>query len=551
MLKSLFVSNYALIDQVEIDFSKGFSVITGETGAGKSILLGALSLVLGQRSDVSVLKNKEKKSVIEAEFNIADYGFKALFEKEDVDFDENTVIRREILTSGKSRAFVNDTPVNLTFLKGISDRLIDIHSQHQNLLLGDPTFQLNIVDTVAKNESLLIDYSFYYKQFKRLLKEKKELEEQNIKLQDDIEYMKFQFDQLKELELKADEQEMLEREGEVLLHAEEIKSGLFGVTQLLNGESNAVLVSVKEIVKNLEKVTAYLPESEGWKQRADSVYLELDDLVREIESKMEGVEYDPERLLTINARLDQIYSLQKKHKVDNVAGLIQILDDLDGQLQKISSFDEHLKNKQKEIDQSLVGLNKGAKKLSVSRKKVLKNIESTIIAQLLELGMPNAVLVVDCKQSKDFTESGLDDVNFLFSANKNGELAAIPKVASGGEMSRVMLCIKSLLSLSKGLPTIIFDEIDTGVSGEVADKMGRIMQEIAENIQVISITHLPQIAVKGRHHYKVYKKDNKHNTQTSIDKLSQENRIIEIAKMLSGSNLTDAALSNARELLGV
>jgi DNA repair protein RecN (Recombination protein N) len=551
MLKSLFVSNYALIDQVEIDFSNGFSVITGETGAGKSIILGALSLVLGQRSDTSVLKNKEKKSVIEGEFNIADYGFQSLFESEDVDYDDNTVIRREILTSGKSRAFVNDTPVNLSFLKSIANRLIDIHSQHQNLLLGDTQFQLNVVDTVAQNVKLLSDYKSCYKVYKKLLKERNELEEQNSKLQDDVDYMQFQFEQLKQLKLAKDEQAELEQESELLSHAEEIKGGLFGVIGLLNGDSSPVLGSLKEVLKYLEKVNNYLPDGESWKQRADSVYLELDDLVREIDNKMEGIEYDPERLQYINTRLDQIYSLQKKHKVDSIEELLKIQEELENKLSKISSFDEDLKEKQEQIDSSLKLLSQSSEKLSKSRKEVLKKIEKTIIGQLVELGMPNAVLVVECNKMQGFSETGIDDVNFLFSANKNGGISAIPKVASGGEMSRVMLCIKSLLSLSKGLPTIIFDEIDTGVSGEVADKMGRIMQEISDNIQVISITHLPQIAVKGRHHYKVYKTDSKIDTQTRIEQLNQERRVTEIAKMLSGSNLTDAALSNAKELLGV
>jgi DNA repair protein RecN (Recombination protein N) len=551
MLKSLFVSNYALIDQVEIDFSSGFSVITGETGAGKSIILGALSLVLGQRSDTSVLKNKEKKSVIEAEFNISDYGFQSLFKEEDIDYDDHMIIRREILTTGKSRAFVNDTPVNLGLLKNMANRLIDIHSQHQNLLLGDMQFQLNVVDTVAQNSVLYKDYKACYKSYKQLLKELKELEEHNAKLQQDVDYMQFQYEQLVQLKLSPEEQEGLEKENELLSHAEEIKTGLFAVVDLLNGEVSPVLGSLKEVIKNLEKVSVYLPEGEKWQQRTDSAYIELDDLVREIESAMEGVEYDPERMDYINNRLDQIYSLQKKHRVDSVVALIEIQKGLEEQLRKVSSFEEDVQEKQKQIEVALKGLRAAGEKLSASRKKVLKNIEKTIVSQLLELGMPNVTLVLDCQAMSDFGETGIDDIKFLFSANKNGELAAIPKVASGGEMSRVMLCIKSLLSISKGLPTIIFDEIDTGVSGEVADKMGRIMQDIAKHIQVVSITHLPQIAVKGKHHYKVFKTDSKTDTKTGIEQLNQNDRVTEIAKMLSGSNLTQAALTNAKDLLGV
>ncbi len=551
MLKSLFISNYALIDQVEIDFTDGFSVITGETGAGKSIMLGALAMVLGQRSDVSVLKNKEKKSVIEAAFNIADYGFNLLFEEEDIDYDDITLIRREILTNGKSRAFVNDTPVNLGFLKKISPLLIDIHSQHQNLLLGDTGFQLNVVDTVAQNSQILNSYKSKFKILKQLQKEKAELEDQNAKLNADVDYMQFQYNQLNELKLKAGEQEELDKEQELLSHAEEVKGGLYSVVDLFNGDNLSVLNSLKESLKNLQKISTYLSDVEGWINRIDSAFLDLDDLANEMNSVMEGIEYDPERLQLVSARLDQIFSLQQKHKANSVEELIEIKENLEKQLQKISSFDEDLEAKQKEIDKALSELKVISDKLTKSRKKVLKGIEDTIVDQLFELGMPNATLKVVCNVLGEYAEFGNDDIEFLFSANKNGELAAIPKVASGGEMSRVMLCIKSLLSISKGLPTIIFDEIDTGVSGEVADKMGKIMQEISNNIQVISITHLPQIAVKGRQHYKVYKKDNQHSTQTSIEELSIDNRITEIAKMLSGSNLTDAALSNAKDLLGV
>lgn len=550
MLKSLFVSNYALIDQVEIDFRKGFTVITGETGAGKSIILGALSLVLGQRSDVSVLKNKEKKSVIEAEFNIENYGFEKLFEQEDVDYFNDIIVRREILTSGKSRAFVNDTPVNLSFLKIISQQLIDIHSQHQNLLLGESQFQLKVVDTVAGNHMLLSEYKDNYQLYNKLLKVKTKLETQNAKLRAEVDYMQFQFSQLSSLKLVANEQEELEKERKMLSHAEEIKTNLFAVVQSLNEGPAQVLNSLKDVNKNIEKIASFLPEGELWCNRANSAYLELEDLVQEIELKMEGIDHDPTRLELVNSRLDQIYSLQQKHRVDDINGLIEIRNSLETQLQEVSSFEEHLEEINKQIDAALKVLNVSAKKLTESRTKELSSIEETLVNQLIDLGMPNVRLVLDRKKLKNFSDSGIDDINFLFSANKTGELSAIPKVASGGEMSRVMLCIKSLLSKSKGLPTIIFDEIDTGVSGVVADKMGSIMQIISKNIQVVSITHLPQIAVKGNHHYKVYKTDSHSDTQTSIEELSKELRVTEIAKMLSGSNLTEAALSNARELLG-
>ncbi|SMO40980.1 DNA replication and repair protein RecN [Saccharicrinis carchari] len=550
MLKSLYVSNYALIDQVEIDFSTGFSVMTGETGAGKSIILGALSLVLGQRSDMSVLKNKDKKSVIEACFNITGYGFKSLFDREDVDYAEETTIRREILSTGKSRAFVNDTPVNLGFLKSISLKLIDIHSQHQNLLLGESGFQLNVVDTVANNAALRDKYLLDYKAYKALVQKKNQLADKNAKLAQEADYMQFQYNELESLKLVNGEQEELEQEREMLAHAEEIKGHLFAGFQLLNGEEAPLLAALKDVTRNIEKIAAFIPQGEEWRSRSESAFIDLDELAKELEDKMEQVDHDPERLDLVSSRLDQIYALQQKHRVDNLQALIEIRDSLAQQLSQISSFEEDLKQLNKDIEAAIKVLQISGKAVSQSRKKVIPAIEKQIVSQLAELGMPNARLVVECSSLKEFTENGHDHIDFQFSANKKGELSAIPKVASGGEMSRVMLCIKALLSESKGLPTIIFDEIDTGVSGEVADKMGDIMQQIAQNIQVISITHLPQIAVKGKHHYKVYKTDSRSDTQTSIQKLDYESRITEIAKMLSGSNLTAAALINAKELLG-
>jgi len=548
MLKSLLISNYALIDKIEIDFQKGFSVITGETGAGKSIMLGALSLVLGQRSDLSVLKNKEKKSVIEAVFDIKDHEFRSLFEVADVDYEEETTIRREILTSGKSRAFVNDTPVNLNFLKSISVQLIDIHSQHQNLLLGDTKFQLNIIDAVAQNASIQKKYQEAFKGYKKLQKEKQALELENSKLKDDTDYIQFQYDQIHQLNLQSNEQSELEKSRDELSHAEEIKGALFETSQLLNGDTSA-LEQLKSAIRSIERVSSYLSEGSQWLERLNSSYIDLEDLISEIETKEEGVEYDPQKLEETNARLTEIYNLQQKHKVSSVSDLLEIQNAFEEQLGKVASFDVELEKKEKEIKEAALKLGGLAEKLTKSRKKVFSSIEKTLSSQLKELGMPNARLVINYAVLEEFSDSGLDDICFLFSANKQGELAEIPKVASGGEMSRVMLCIKSLLSISRGLPTIIFDEIDTGVSGEVADKMGVIMQEISKNIQVLSITHLPQIAVKGQQHYKVYKSDTKDATHTSIVVLSYEDRVKEVAKMLSGSSLSEAALSNAEELL--
>jgi DNA repair protein RecN (Recombination protein N) len=549
MLRSLSIKNYALIDKTLIEFGPGFSVITGETGAGKSIMLGALGLVLGQRSDVSVIRDNENKCVIEGTFDISRYDLKFLFDREDVDYDQETVLRREILPSGKSRAFVNDTPVNLNFLKLLSDRLIDVHSQHQNLLLGDNRYQLNVVDTVARNRDVLESYRKIYHSYKHLVAEKRELEEMNTRQREDQDYWEFQFKQLDEAKLQADEQAELEKELEQLTHVEEIKSVLSQASQILYESEQPLVQELFHLKDEMRKIAGFLANGEVLTERLNSVYIELKDIAEEITDHCADVDFDPDRQQIVQERLDMIYGLQQKHHVDSVKALVEIKEELSVKLEKLASFDEDLASIEKQIGLTEKELTKQVSALTRSRESVFKKIETTIQDQLRELGMPHAKFAVNNQLKEDYGLDGRDEISFLFSANKNAKLTDIPKVASGGEISRVMLCIKSLLSSAKGLPTIIFDEIDTGVSGEIADRMGRIMYGMGKNIQVISITHLPQIAGKGNRHFKVFKTETNHQTISSVKLLSDNERLDEIAGMLSGAHVTDAALENARFLM--
>jgi len=549
MLKTLSISNYALIDKVEVAFDGGLTVITGETGAGKSVLLGALSLILGQRSDVSSLLNKEQKCIVEGEFYVGNYGLLSLFEQHDVDYDDVTIIRREILPSGKSRAFVNDTPVNLNFLKSISAQLIDVHSQHQNLLLDDSGFHMMVIDALANNKKLLNDYEHRFKNHKLLLKEMEAMIDENDRQKADLDYMQFQYDQLANANLIADEQSILEQSLEQLSHAEEIKTNLVEVVNNLSQEPSPVIDLLADSVNKLEKICAYLPDGEELIQRLDSSRIDLKDLSDDIESRSENLDYDPEQIQSVQERLNMIYDLQQKHRKDSVEELIGLRDELQTSIDKVNFFDEELNAKRKELDGSVTELDKLCAGITKSRKKVFQQIKSSIESNLQVLGIPHANFVIHHQLSENYKSDGKDDIVFLFAGNKGGQPAPINKVASGGEISRVMLSIKALLSSSKGLPTIIFDEIDTGVSGEVADQMGRIMEQMGASMQVISITHLPQITVKGDHHFKVFKTDNATKTISNIRKLSHEDRVVEVAKMLSGSTLSDAALENARALL--
>jgi DNA repair protein RecN (Recombination protein N) len=549
MLQSIYIQNYALISELEIDFNKGLNIITGETGAGKSILLGALSLVLGQRADTSVLKDKSQKCFVEAKFQIKQYKIKDFFKQNDLDYEEITTIRREITDNGKSRAFINDTPVNLSILKDLSDKLIDIHSQHESLLLGDDHFQLSLVDSFANHHELLDKYLNKYEEYHVLTTEYKRLIQNADKAKADLDYFQFQFDQLEALKLVDGEQEELEEELVKLNHAEEIKLNLSNSYNLLSGEEVAILSNLKQAKNSIASISKYMKEGDELAQRLDSVYIELQDINNEIEQLNEKVEHDPSRIEFIRERLDNIYSLEQKHKVSTVKELIQIQEELQNKLDLINSYDFETEKIKKEIGLIHNELSALANQISTNRKAIIPKIENKVIEILKQLGIPNANFKVEQIPVDEFLTTGKEIIKFLFSANKNVALEELSKVASGGEISRLMLSIKSLIVDTTTLPTIIFDEIDSGTSGEIADKMGSIIKQMSEKMQVINITHLPQIASKGDYHYLVYKKDNHETTNTYIKLLTKDERINEIAKMLSGEALTDAAIQNARVLL--
>lgn len=549
MLQSIYIQNYALINELEIDFNKGLNIITGETGAGKSILLGALSLILGQRADTSVLKDKSKKCFVEAKFYIQKYNLKDFFSDNDIDYDDLTTIRREITNNGKSRAFINDTPVNLSVLKNLSDSLIDIHSQHENLLLGDDHFQLSLVDSFANHLGLLVNYKTKLEVYNALKSEYNNIVNNADKAKSDLDYLQFQFTQLEEIKLIDGEQEDLELELEQLNHAEEIKTNLLSSSNLFNAEEISIISNLKQVKNSIELIDKYIKEGEELSKRINSSYIELQDINSEIERLNERIEHDPERLEFVTERLNIIYSLQQKHKVSSVKDLINLKNELERKIDIINSFDFETGKIKKQLEESRDELTQIANQISVNRKKVIPNIENKVIETLQLLGIPNAAFKVIQEKVDEFLATGTELIKFLFSANKNVALEELSKVASGGEMSRLMLSIKSLFVETTTLPTIIFDEIDTGTSGEIADKMGAIIKNISTNIQVVNITHLPQIASKGDYHYLVYKQDNQDTTNTYIKLLSQEERINEIAKMLSGEVLSDAAIQNARVLL--
>ena len=550
MLQQLSISNYALIDQTKIEFDRGMSVITGETGAGKSILLGALGLILGQRADAQTLLDKEKKCVVEGTFDLSEHNLKSLFDENDVDFEPQTIIRREILPNGKSRAFVNDTPANASFLKSIASYIIDVHSQHQNLLLGDDSYQMMIIDTVANNQSIKEEYAVAYRKYRDLKKREENLVIENDKMKADLDYITFQHKQLEEAKLKDGELQELETELQSLTHAEEIKTTLTQAIDTLDTCETPMLQQLSTLIHSISKIESFLPESINATKRLETAKIDLADLCNSLVKISEATEHDPERILFVQQRIDNIYMLMQKHKKQDVSELIAYKNELNEQLKHILCFDEDLEELRKEIEVSTKELTVKAKTLTKSRQATFAGITSFITARLKELGMPNANFSIRHTTAEKFSVSGNDIIDMLFAANKNGEPADITKVASGGEMSRVMLSIKSLLSSSKGLPTIIFDEIDTGVSGEIADKMGHIMTEMAKNMQVIAITHLPQVAAKGAKHYKVYKTDTEERTISNITLLDSDARITEIAKMLSGASISEAAIMNAKNLLG-
>lgn len=551
MLKSLYIKNYALIDSLEIDFEQGFSVITGETGAGKSIILGALGLIVGQRADAKTIKMGESKCVIEGIFNISAYDLKAFFTEREIDYDEICILRRELMSSGKSRAFINDTPVTLADLKELGNRLIDIHSQHQNLMLGDNQFQMHVVDALAGNANLLKEYNQIYTIYKDSVKKLKNLQDAITKSRQEEEYLRFQYTALDEAALKEGEQEELEAELEMLNHAEDIKSGLYKINILLSDDEHGIVAALKESLSVTHSLSKMYNRSEEMQQRLDTAYIDLKDLSSEVERMAGDIEFNPERLAFVEERLNKIYSLQKKYNIDTVAGLLALKYEINKKLENIDSFDQQLKEQQQEVADNKEKVDLLASKLSSKRKSAIKPMEETLTKKTSVLGMPNIRFECNISPKQEADITGIDNLEFLFSANKNVPLQPVSEIASGGEISRLMLCLKSMIAGATALPTIIFDEIDTGVSGEIADKMGQIMQEFGQSMQVIAITHLPQIAAKGRAHYMVYKTDDEKTTTSNLRKLSDKERLEEIARMLSGASLTDAAIQNARVMLGL
>ena len=552
MLRSLYIQNYALIEKLDISFGAGFSVITGETGAGKSIILGAIGLLLGQRAEVKAIRQGASKCVIEARFDISAYGMEPFFEDNELEYEEECILRREVYASGKSRAFINDTPASLVQMKELGEQLIDVHSQHQNLLLNKEGFQLNVLDILSHNDEQLSAYQSLYREWKQAQQELADLIAHAEQNKADEDYIRFQLEQLEEANLSAGEQEELEQETDTLSHAEEIKAGLFRVGQLLTSDEGGLLAGLKESLNTmlgLQKV--YSPATE-LAERLESTYIELKDVSQEVSSQEEDVEFNPDRLEEVNDRLNLIYTLQQKHRATTVEELLALAEEYAAKLAAITSYDERIGELTTLCDTLYNKVRKQAAVLTKARTGAAREVEKQMASRLVPLGMPNVRFQVEMGIRKEPGVHGEDTVNFLFSANKNGSLQNISSVASGGEIARVMLSIKAMIAGAVKLPTIVFDEIDTGVSGEIADRMADIMQEMGEqDRQVISITHLPQIAARGCAHYKVYKQDNETETNSHIRRLADEERVEEIAHMLSGATLTEAALNNAKVLLGI
>ena len=550
MLQSLFIRNFVLIDELHIRFDEGFSVVTGETGAGKSIILGALGLVLGQRADSKSIQSGADKCVVEAVFDVSAYQLEDFFLSHDLEYDaKNCILRRELMSSGKSRAFINDTPTPLSVLKALGDRLIDVHSQHQNLLLVDTQFQMNVVDIMAKTESLLVAYRREYDRYQSVVRQLEELEALAAKSRQDEDYLRFQVEELRATQLTAGEQEELEAELETLSHTEEIKSALYKVTDNLIGEERGVVQQLKEALHDVEALEAYFPKAKDFADRLRSAWTDMADLASETDVLKEDVEFDPNRLEWVNERLNTIYSLQQKHRVPSVEELLAIQQQLTTQLSAIDLFDEQMETLTKQRETIYEALMVQAGALTARRHEAATEIEQQLVDRMVLLGIPNTRFGIELWPKEKPSADGMDEVCFLFSANKNEALKSVAQTASGGEISRLMLCIKAMIAGFAALPAIIFDEIDTGVSGEIADKMADIMQDLGQKMQVITITHLPQIAAKGRAHYFVYKEDTAERTLTRIRRLTTEERVNEVARMLSGASLTDAAVANAKALL--
>lgn len=552
MLKQLYIKNFTLIDELNISLYPGFSVITGETGAGKSIILGAIGLLLGNRADSKAIKAGRDRCVIEAHFDLSRYGMQKFFDDHDIDYDaDDTIIRRELTAAGKSRAFINDTPVPLTCMRELGEQLVDIHSQHQNLLLQKEDFQLNVVDIIAQDTDQLKVYQKEYRAYRKAKELLEELKAEIAKNRENEEFMRFQHKELEDANLQEGEMEQLEQEAETLSHSEDIKTALFEADNALSGEDDSILDKLKNATHQLENICDVYPSIADVAGRMQSSYIELKDIAQEISSSVDHVEFDPNRLDAINTRLDKLYTLQQKFHVETVTELIATRDRIAEQLSHIDNGDEDIEEKEKEVAALLAKAEKQATLLTSIRQKSAKAIEKEMKGRLIPLGIPNVRFEIAFAE-KPLSGNGADKVSFLFSANKSTQLQPVSQVASGGEIARVMLSLKAMISGAVKLPTIIFDEIDTGVSGKIAEKMADIMEEMGlQNRQVLSITHLPQIAAKGSHHYKVLKEETENGTISHMKELNNQERIEEIAQMLSGSDITQAALANAKELLRI
>ena len=551
MLRHLYIKNFTLIEELNIDFYSGFSVITGETGAGKSIILGAIGLLMGNRADIKQIKTGQDRCVMEAHFDLSRYHLQDFFTENDIDFDaEDCIIRREISSNGKSRAFINDTPVSLTQMKELGSQLIDIHSQHQNLLLNKEDFQLNVCDILANSQSTREDYNTSYQEWTEARKRFQSLKEAIQHSQENEEFTRFQYKELEETALIEGEQEELEQRSEMMSHSEEIKSALYDADNVLSNNPG-IVEQLKTSIYKLQGIGKIFPTADELAERMESSYIELKDLQQEISHQVDNIEYDPDEMERISSRLDLLNTLQHKHHVETVRELIDIREQLAAQLSHIENSDEELQELEKDIKRLEEICRQKAQKLTSLRKKAAKQVEKEMQARLVPMGIPSVRFQVELKQ-KELAHDGADKVSFLFSANSSSPMQPVSQVASGGEIARVMLSLKAMISSAVKLPTIIFDEIDTGVSGKVAEKMAQIMQEMGNNDrQVISITHLPQIAALGTIHYKVTKEETRQGTTSRMAILSAEGRVKEIAQMLSGSNITKAAIDHAKELLNI
>ena len=552
MLRQLYIKNFTLIDELDIELHPGFSVITGETGAGKSIILGAIGLLLGQRADSKSIKQGKDRCVIEAHFDLSRYGMKPFFDENDIEYDDtDTIVRRELTAAGKSRAFINDTPVSLAMLKELGERLVDVHSQHQNLLLQKQDFQLSVVDILAHDARELADYQQAFAQYQEAEHRLHTLEDDIERNRQNMDFLQYQYNELDAAHLEPGEQEELEQQSETMSHAEDIKTALYEADNALNGDDRGVVAQVKSAASALTGISRVMPQTQELTERLESCRIELRDIADEVGRLLEHTDFDPARLDSINARLDRLYELERKYHVEQVADLIALRDDLKQKLLNIENSDEAVQQLKAESDRLRAESQQRADRLTKLRQGVARQMQQTLATRLEALGMPHARFEVSIER-QELGRQGQDKVSFLFSANTSTPLQPVAQVASGGEIARVMLSLKAMISGAVKLPTIIFDEIDTGVSGKIAEKMGEIMQEMgATERQVISITHLPQIAARGSHHYRVSKTETPAGTVSQMTQLTADERIREIAQMLSGSDVTQAAIDNAKELLKI